>query len=57
MVAYFAFRFAEEFLRAGDRVALGLTVYQFAALAALAYFITRDRLVLVRRSATATGAS
>jgi phosphatidylglycerol---prolipoprotein diacylglyceryl transferase len=57
MVAYFVFRFAEEFLRAGDRVALGLTVYQFAALAALAYFVTRDRLVLVRRPAPATEAS
>jgi phosphatidylglycerol---prolipoprotein diacylglyceryl transferase len=57
MVAYFGFRFAEEFLRAGDRVALGLTVYQFAALAALAYFVTRDRLVLDRRSTPATEAS
>jgi phosphatidylglycerol---prolipoprotein diacylglyceryl transferase len=49
MVAYFAFRFGEEFLRAGDRVALGLTLYQFAALAALGYFIARDRLVLNRQ--------
>ena len=53
MVAYFAFRFGEEFLRAGNRVALGLTVYQFAALAALAYFLARDRLVLRRAVAPA----
>jgi phosphatidylglycerol:prolipoprotein diacylglycerol transferase len=42
MLAYLSFRFLEEFLRAGDRMALGLTPYQFAAVAALVYFAFRD---------------
>lgn len=53
MVAYFGFRFFEEFLRAGDRVALGLTLYQFAALAGLTYFVVRDQLVLARSTSAA----
>lgn len=45
MVTYLVFRFGEEFLRAGERVALGLTVYQFAALVGLAWFALKDRLL------------
>ncbi len=42
MIAYFAFRFAEEFLRDEARVALGATPYQLAALVALVYFVWRE---------------
>ena len=45
--SYLVFRFFEEFVRAGDRVAAGLTVYQFAALAGLGYFAIKDRLLPV----------
>lgn len=43
LAAYFAFRFAEEFWRAGPRPLLGLTLYQAAALAGLAYYVWRER--------------
>jgi phosphatidylglycerol---prolipoprotein diacylglyceryl transferase len=42
MLTYLAFRFVEEFVRSGDRLALGLTFYQFAAVAAFGYFVFRD---------------
>ena len=45
MASYLVFRFFEEFVRAGDRIAAGLTVYQFAALAGLVYFTVKDRLL------------
>jgi len=44
MVAYFTFRFFEEFLRAGARLPVGLTVYQLLAAAGLALFLGREML-------------
>ena len=38
MVAYSAFRFVEEFVRVAPRPYVGLTVYQWACLAGLAYY-------------------
>jgi len=43
--SYLAFRFFEEFVRAGARVLFGLTVYQYAALGGLLYFALKDRLL------------
>ncbi len=45
MTSYLVFRFFEEFVRAGDRLPWGLTVYQIAAVAGLAYFAVKDRWV------------
>lgn len=42
---YLLFRFLEEFVRAGDRIALGLTPYQVAAAAGLGWFAVKDRLL------------
>ena len=42
MIGYFAFRFGEEFLRAGPRPLLGLSAYQVAALAGFLYFAARE---------------
>lgn len=42
MVAYLGFRFAEEFVRAGERPYLGLSPYQVLALAGLAWFLVRE---------------
>lgn len=39
VVAYFAFRFLEEFVRVSPRPYLGLTVYQLACAAGLAYYL------------------
>lgn len=39
MVGYFAFRFLEEFVRVSPRPYLGLTVYQVACAAGLAYYL------------------
>jgi phosphatidylglycerol---prolipoprotein diacylglyceryl transferase len=52
MLSYFAFRFLEEFVRAGDRLSFGMTPYQYAAVAALLYFAWRD--ARLRAEATAT---
>lgn len=40
MVSYFAFRFVEEFVRAGARPYLGLTIYQLGCLVGLAYYVS-----------------
>lgn len=53
--SYLVFRFFEEFVRAGDRVAAGLTLYQFAALAGLAYFALKDRLLPAARPSPGGG--
>ena len=50
MVSYFAFRFVEEFIRVSARPYLGLTVYQLACAAGLAYYVR----VRVPRAARAT---
>jgi prolipoprotein diacylglyceryltransferase len=42
MIGYFAFRFLEEFLRAGPRPLLGFTPYQVASVVGLLYFVTRE---------------
>ncbi len=42
MVAYLAFRLAEEFVREGERPFLGLSPYQLLALAGLAWFLVRE---------------
>lgn len=55
MASYFAFRFAEEFLRVAPRPYLGLTVYQVACLVGLAYYL-RDRATRVRLAAMLRGA-
>ena len=60
MVSYFAFRFLEEFFRVAPRPYLGLTVYQLACAAGLAYYLkdraTRTRLArLAGRPAPAQG--
>jgi phosphatidylglycerol:prolipoprotein diacylglycerol transferase len=39
MMSYFAFRFLEEFVRVSPRPYLGLTVYQVACAAGLAYYL------------------
>jgi len=39
MIAYFAFRFGVEFLRAGDVTSLGLTLAQIASLGVVAYYL------------------
>lgn len=44
MVSYLAFRFVEEFVRVSPRPYLGLTIYQLACAAGLAYYL-RDRAV------------
>jgi prolipoprotein diacylglyceryltransferase len=41
MVSYFAFRFAEEVIRVAPRPYLGLTVYQLACAAGIAYYASR----------------
>ena len=43
--SYLLYRFAEEFVRAGERLAVGLTPYQVAAAAGLAWFAAKDRLL------------
>ena len=45
VTSYLLFRFLEEFIRAGDRLALGLTPYQVAAAAGLAWFAVKGRLL------------
>jgi phosphatidylglycerol:prolipoprotein diacylglycerol transferase len=45
VTAYLLFRFAEEFVREGDRIALGITPYQVAAAAGLAWFAAKRRLL------------
>lgn len=54
MVAYFAFRFVEEFVRVSPRPYLGLTVYQVACALGLAYYLrdapTRRRLARLARA-------
>jgi phosphatidylglycerol:prolipoprotein diacylglycerol transferase len=42
MVAYFVARFFEEFLRAGVRLPVGLTVYQLLAVAGITLFMGRE---------------
>ncbi len=42
MLSYFAFRFGEEFLRAGPRPLMGLSAYQVAALAGFLYVAARE---------------
>ncbi|HEX9107235.1 MAG TPA: prolipoprotein diacylglyceryl transferase family protein [Longimicrobiales bacterium] len=42
MVAYLAFRFAEEFVRAGEHPLLGFSPYQVLALAGLIWFLARE---------------
>ncbi len=42
MIGYLAFRFAEEFVRAGDHGLLGLSPYQLLALGGLALFLVRE---------------
>jgi prolipoprotein diacylglyceryltransferase len=42
MLTYFAFRFGEEFLRAGPRPLWGLSAYQVAALAGFLYIAARE---------------
>lgn len=54
MVAYFAFRLLEEFIRVSPRPYLGLTVYQVACGLGLAYYLrdrpTRGRLMRLARA-------
>lgn len=50
MLAYLPFRFAEEFLRVAPRAWLGLTVYQVACLAGLAWYVRGE--VHLRRATT-----
>jgi len=42
MIAYFAFRFGVEFLRAGDVTALGLTAAQLVSLGVVAYYLRSE---------------
>ena len=55
MVMYFAFRFLEEFVRVAPRPYLGLTVYQWACAAGLAYYAL-DHLARRRRAPLAAAA-
>lgn len=43
MAAYLGFRFFEEFLRADNLPLAGLSVYQWAAMAGIAWFVLRER--------------
>lgn len=58
MVAYFAFRFLEEFVRVSPRPYLGLTVYQVACLGGLAWYLRsrESRARVARLVAPAPGA-
>lgn len=42
MIAYFAFRFGVEFLRAGDATSIGLTMAQIVSLGVVAYYLRNE---------------
>lgn len=50
MVAYFAWRFAIEFIRVNPVSAIGLTYYQLTAVIVLLYYLSRSVIGYVRRS-------